>query len=81
MHNDVPPLPNTAPQAGEVYRHYKGDVYKVVALALSSADEWVVVYEALYDNPAAKLFTRPVAEWGEVVEWQGSKVERFTKQV
>lgn len=79
MTNLVPPLPAGAPKAGEVYRHYKGGLYKIVGLALSSTDEWVVVYEAAYDNPVATLFTRPLVEWCEVVEWQGSKVERFIK--
>jgi hypothetical protein len=75
-----PPLPPNAPKAGEVYRHYKGNLYRVVNMALSSADEWIVVYEAMYEAPAAALFTRPLAEWGEVVEWQGNNVERFIKQ-
>src|SRR3989344_3189815 len=60
-------------------RHYKGNSYKVFEIALNSDDEWVVVYEPLYENAVAKLFTRPVAEWCEVVEWQGQKVERFVK--
>jgi len=33
----------------------------------------------LYGGAVAKLFTRPVAEWREIVEWQGQKVERFVK--
>lgn len=77
----VPPLPADAPQAGEVYTHYKGDNYKVVGIALDSNDQWVVVYEPLYDGAVAKLFTRPAAEWHQVVEWQGSQVTRFTKSV
>lgn len=78
--SDTPPLPASVPKVGEVYKHYKGGLYRVVGMALSSADEWVVVYEAMYENPAAKLFTRPLVEWGEVVLWQGTKVERFIKQ-
>ena len=76
----VPPLPADAPHTGEIYRHYKGDLYVVFEVALHSSDEWVVIYQAQYPDPAAKFFTRPVREWGEVVEWQGQKVKRFTKQ-
>jgi hypothetical protein len=66
--------------AEEVYQHYKGDKYKVVLLAEHSNDnEWMVVYEPMYPNPAAPYFTRPLREWREVVEWQGKKVARFTK--
>lgn len=79
------PLPADAPHKGEVYQHYKGDLYKVHELALhSNDDEWMVVYEPMYENPVAKLFTRPLREWREVVDlpaqagWEGKKVERFT---
>lgn len=72
--------PEEAPKAGEVYKHYKGDHYKVVLVALhSNDDEWMVVYEPQYPNPAAPYFTRPLREWREMVEWEGQKVERFTK--
>lgn len=74
------PLPADAPKAGEVYRHYKGDLYKVVGLAIHSTDEWIVVYEPMYEDTAATLFTRPLKEWGQVVGWQGSQVVRFVKQ-
>ena len=75
----VPPLPTTAPSAGEVYRHYKGDLYRVVLLAEHSNDnEWMVVYEPMYEHPDAPFFTRPLREWDEVVEWKGEKVRRFS---
>lgn len=79
--NSVPPVPQDVPKAGEVYRHYKSpDQYKVVGLALdTTSDSWVVVYEPLYEQPVAKLFTRPLNEWRQVVEWQGKQVERFAK--
>jgi hypothetical protein len=75
----VPLLPADAPQAGEVYRHYKGDLYIVFDLALNSDDEWMVIYQAHYKNPAAKYFTRPLREWREIVEWEGHKIPRFVK--
>lgn len=74
----MPALPADAPKVGEVYRHYKGDLYKIVGVALDHTDQWAVVYEAQYENPAASLFVRPLAEWGSVVEWEGTQVARFT---
>lgn len=77
----VPPLPADAPRAGEVFRHYKGDRYRVVLLALHSSDnEWMVVYEAMYESPGASYFTRSLREWREHVEWEGEEKERFTKE-
>ncbi len=74
------PVPENAPKEGEIYRHYKGDDYKVLDLALhSNDDEWMVVYEPIYDEPVAHLFTRPLSEWREMVEWEGEVVPRFVK--
>lgn len=79
MKGTIVPLPGDAPQIGEVYRHYKGDSYRVQLLALhSNDDEWMVVYEPLYKNPDASYFTRPLREWREAVEWEGKTVTRFT---
>jgi len=75
----APALPPNAPTAGGVYRHYKGDSYRVVGLALHSDDTWNVVYEALYDGAVSKLFSRPVSEWRQMVEWEGRQVRRFVK--
>jgi hypothetical protein len=76
----TPPLPPNAPKPGDRYRHYKGDSYKVASLALHSNDnEWMVIYEPLYENPDAPYFTRPLREWSEIVEWNGWRGERFTK--
>jgi hypothetical protein len=80
MSHSIPPIPSDAPQKGEIYKHYKGDSYRVIEVALHSDETWNVVYEPLYDSAVAKLFTRPAHEWREVVEWEGKKVERFTKQ-
>ena len=78
MKGNIVPLPADAPKKGEVYQHYKGDKYKVFELALHSNDEtWMVVYEPMYECPDAHLFTRPLREWGEEVEWEGKRVERF----
>lgn len=79
--NPIPPLPLDAPKGGEIFRHYKGDRYKVILLAdHSNDDEWMVVYEPLYANPDAPFFTRPLREWAQEVEWEGSTKKRFTKE-
>jgi hypothetical protein len=38
----------------------------------------MVVYEPMYECPDAHLFTRPLREWGEEVEWEGERVGRFS---
>jgi hypothetical protein len=72
-------LPAGAPNVGEQFTHYKGDSYKVVGLALHSNNDWHVVYEPLYEGAASKLFSRPVAEWHQLVDWEGQQVQRFVK--
>lgn len=73
-------LPENLPKPGEVYRHYKGDLYKVILIAEhNDPDELSVVYEAAYDNPDFPYFSRLLKSWQEIVEWEGKKVERFTK--
>jgi hypothetical protein len=79
MKGNTLPLPMGAPEARERFRHYKGDLYEVVSLALhSNDDEWMVVYKPLYENAVAPLFTRPLREWFEEVEWEGKSIPRFT---
>lgn len=79
MKGNFVPLPDIVPREGAIFRHYKGDQYQVVALALHSNDEeWMVVYKPLYEHPDASLFTRPLREWYEEVVWKGKRVARFT---
>jgi hypothetical protein len=73
-------MTENVPKAGEVHRHYKGDLYKVVLLAgHNDPDELCVVYEAVYDNSAFPHYSRLLSSWRETVEWQGESVKRFTK--
>lgn len=61
------------------YQHSKtGNFYKVIALAKHSETlEDMVVYECLYDNPASKIWVRPLSMFTEEVEINGKKVPRF----
>ncbi len=61
-----------------IYQHYKGDFYKVMAVVRHSETlEFLVLYEALYDNPRSKLWVRPLDMFMEEVEIDGVKLPRF----
>ncbi|HCC05892.1 TPA: DUF1653 domain-containing protein [Candidatus Nomurabacteria bacterium] len=74
-------LPEIYPKEGEVYKHFKGDYYKIKALALHSDLEiWMVVYEPMYENPDAPFFVRPLDEWYDMCDFEDvhEKVQRFS---
>ncbi len=63
---------------GGIYRHFKGKTYKVHELARHSETmEWMVVYECLYENEAAKIWVRPMGMFMETVTIDGKTVPRF----
>ena len=60
-----------------IYRHFKGNMYEVVGMALHSETvEEMVIYKALYGE--GKTWVRPLSMWNEEVEFEGKKVKRFT---
>ena len=60
-----------------IYRHFKGNLYEVVGMALHSETvEEMVIYKALYGE--GKTWVRPLSMWDEEVEFEGKKVKRFT---
>lgn len=63
-----------------VYRHYKGNLYRVHHTILNESDlEEMVLYEPLYDVPADKKFwTRPTKVFLELVVYNGVEMPRFT---
>jgi len=74
--SDLPPLPSE-PKPG-LYRHYKGNDYRVVGLARHSETlAPLVVYQALYGEHG--LWVRPAAMFVETVEVGGRSVPRFER--
>lgn len=74
----IPQLSDNSPIKGEVYKHYKGDLYEIVGLAIHSNDDmWMVVYKPLYENADAEMFTLPLNEWNKEVDWEGKRTKRF----
>ena len=58
------------------YKHFKGNEYKVIAIAKHSETlEPMVVYQALYGERG--IWVRPAAMWNEIVEKDGYKGPRF----
>ena len=60
-----------------VWRHFKGNLYRVLYLATHSETlEQMVVYQALYG--AGGIWVRPAAMWNETVEKDGRRIPRFS---
>ena len=59
-----------------VYKHYKGNLYKVLGFAKhSETNEDLVIYMALYGDYC--VWARPKHIWNEIVEKNGKKYKRF----
>ena len=59
-----------------LYRHYKGQHYRVLGTARhSETGESLVVYQALYGERG--LWVRPAAMFAESVTVNGTRVHRF----
>jgi hypothetical protein len=60
-----------------IYRHYKGNLYKVICVAKHSETlEDVVVYQSQYGDFG--FWVRPVEMFQERVLVEGNEVERFS---
>jgi hypothetical protein len=67
-------------QVGAVYRHYKGNHYRIIALAKDCDTlEDLVVYRCLYDNPTSQIWTRKLASFIEVFMLEGKLISRFER--
>ena len=59
-----------------LYRHFKGNVYRVLSIARhSETTEPMVVYQALYGDQG--VWVRPADMWKETVERGGNTFPRF----
>ena len=61
-----------------IYKHYKGDEYRVIGVGKHSETlEDLVFYEALYDNEMSELWARPLEMFRETIEIDGVEKPRF----
>lgn len=57
-------------EIGKTYKHFKGNIYKIIALAKSSETlEELVVYKSIADD---KTWVRPKKMWNEIVDDKGT---------
>lgn len=70
-------IDNSPVQAGTMWRHYKGDIYKVVNLSVDcNTNEVVVHYQNVYNMDLSGVtFSRSIKEWLEAVD---DGTQRFT---
>mgnify|MGYP002624526435 CR=1 FL=1 len=62
------------PEIGRTYRHFKGNLYKVIGIANHSETlEKMVIYSPL---KTGETWVRPLSMWDEIVDDKGTK--RFT---
>ena len=61
-------------EIGKIYRHYKGNIYKIIGLGKHSETcEDMVVYQSV---KTGDVWIRPKSMWNEVVDGNGTL--RFT---
>lgn len=55
---------------GGIYKHYKGNLYKVLMLSKNTDDlSWWVVYQCLYDNELSTIWHRKLEDFFAVGNW------------
>ncbi len=60
-----------------IYRHYKGGMYQVIAVATHSETlEPMVVYQSMKDGG---YWVRPLSMWNDIIEKDGRTMTRFTR--
>ena len=61
---------------GKIYKHYKGNVYKIIALGKhSETEEDMIVYQNVEKGG---IWVRPKSMWNEEVLVDGERVLRFS---
>ena len=62
---------------GKYYRHFKGNLYRVLYIAKHSETlEDIVVYQAMYGEKG--IWVRPKAMFEEIIERDGKTFRRFS---
>ena len=81
MNKDPLPLFSKTAQSivsGNLYEHYKGQLYKIIGVARHSETlEELVVYQALYGEGG--LWVRPVTMFTETIVMNGQLKPRFNR--
>lgn len=68
-------------EPGQIYKHYKGNLYRVLGVARHSETlEELVVYECLYENELGTLWVRPLEMFLGALIVDGKEVLRFSLQ-
>ena len=70
---------NPTPKPGEIFQHYKGGQYEIVAMCNhTDTDEVLVIYKSL---SFGGFHARPYSEWHEIVwdDKNGNENYRFVK--
>ena len=63
-------------KVGKIYKHYKGNLYKIIALAKhSETGEDMIVYQSLNNGD---IWVRPGYMWNEIININDTNVKRFT---
>lgn len=66
------------PQIGGIYKHYKGNLYRVICIARNTETMMLsVVYECLYANPISKNWYRPIEIFMDTIIIAGIHQRRF----
>ncbi len=73
-------------KVGVKYKHYKGNLYEVIAIARDSEDprKELVIYKALYDSPEFgknQIWVRPKEEFLAKVIKDKKEINRFEEIV
>jgi hypothetical protein len=66
------------PKVGQIWRHYKGGVYRIIALAKNSETDDIYDTIGYEDMTAPKTWTQSHSRFTEPIEWEGEKISRFT---